>query len=234
MTLGLNCMLVRRRDDLLLIETGMGDKLEGVARDRTFVGNYGKLLGELAGLGVRPEAVTHVVNTHLHGDHCGWNTRREGDHIVPTFPRARYLVQAEEYNLATHTNERTRATYFRENFDALVESGQLELVDGEREIVPGVQFVPTPGHTAGHASVILSSGAQSAIYIGDVAHHEVQVERPVWIAAFDTLPLVALETKKKLFERAVRERSLLICVHNSFPGVGRLTEHDGRRKFVAE
>jgi glyoxylase-like metal-dependent hydrolase (beta-lactamase superfamily II) len=107
-------------------------------------------------------------------------------------------------------------------------------VHGEAEIAPGVHFIPTPGHTADHASIVLSSGGESAIYIGDVAHHEVQVERPVWIAAFDVLPLVSLETKKKLFERAVRERSLLICVHNSFPGVGRLTERDGKRRFLPE
>ncbi len=232
--MGLNCMVVRRGADVLLVETGMGDKLEGVARERTFPGEYGGLLDELAKCGVQPEDVSHVVNTHLHADHCGWNTRRDGAHVVPTFPRARYFAQAEEYELATHTNERTRGTYFAENFEPLVQSGQLELVDGEREILPGVQFVPTPGHTAGHASVILSSGTESAIYIGDVAHHEVQVERPVWIAAFDTLPLMSLETKKKLFARAVRERSLLICVHNSFPGVGRLSEQDGRRKFVPE
>lgn len=232
--LGLNCMLVRRGDDVLLVETGMGDKLEGVARERTFPGDYGRLLGELAKAGVGPEDVTHVVNTHLHADHCGWNTRRAGDRLVPTFPRARYFAQASEYEAATHPNERTRGAYFAENFQPLAESGQLDLVDGERELLPGVHCVPTPGHTAAHASIVLSSGSETAIYIGDVAHHEVQIERAVWVAAFDILPLVSMETKKKLFDRAVRERALLICVHNTFPGVGRLTEQDGRRKFVPE
>ena len=178
--------------------------------------------------------MTHVVNTHLHADHCGWNTRRDGDQVVPTFPNARYFVEAGEYEAAMHTNERTGGTYFAENFEPLAASGQLELVDGEKELLPGVHLVPTPGHTADHASIVLASGGETAMYIGDVAHHEVQVERPVWIAAFDILPLVSLETKKKLFERAVRERSLLICVHNAFPGVGRLTEQDGRRKFIPE
>jgi glyoxylase-like metal-dependent hydrolase (beta-lactamase superfamily II) len=232
--LGLNCMVVRRGGDVLLVETGMGDKLEGVARERTFPGEYGRLPGELAKLGIQPEDVTHVVNSHLHADHCGWNTRRDGERVVPTFPRARYFVQAGEYEAATHPNERTRGAYFAENFVPLEESGQLELVAGEREILPGVHFVPTPGHTVDHASIVLASGGETAIYIGDVAHHEVQVERPVWTAAFDLLPLVNMETKKKLFDRALRDRSLLICVHNSFPGVGRLTEQDGRRTFVPE
>ena len=232
--LGLNCMLVRRGDDVLLVETGLGNKLEGVQRERIFPGEYGRLLEQLSALGVGPGDVTHVVNSHLHADHCGWNTVREADGIVPTFPRARYFVQAGEYEAATHPNERSRAAYITENFGPLVGSGQLELVDGEKEILPGVHFIPTPGHTADHASIVLESGGETAIYIGDVAHHAVQVERPAWIAAFDVLPFVSLETKRKLFDRAVRERALLVCVHNEFPGVGRLTEQDGRRKFVPE
>ena len=232
--LGLNCMLVRRGDDVLLVETGLGNKLEGIQRERIFPGEYGHLLDQLASLGVKPEDVTHVVNSHLHADHCGWNTVRQGERIVPTFPRARYFIQEREYQAATHPNERTRGAYFAENFEPVATTGQLELVDGEREILPGVQFIPTPGHTVDHASIVLTSGGETAIYIGDVAHHAVQVERAPWIAAFDVLPLVSLETKKKLFDRAVRDNALLVCVHNEFPGVGRLAEQDGRRKFVAE
>ncbi|MGI8422519.1 MAG: hypothetical protein ACR2NO_00100, partial [Chloroflexota bacterium] len=97
-----------------------------------------------------------------------------------------------------------------------------------------VHFLPTPGHTADHASVVLSSGGQTAIYLGDVAHHAVQLERPAWTAAFDVLPLISLETKKMLAERAVRENALLVCVHNAFPGTGRLNGPEGRRTFVPE
>ncbi len=233
--LGLNCMVVRRGDDVLLVETGMGNKHSGAVREKAFPGDYGYLLETLASAGVRPEEVTAVANTHLHADHCGWNTRREGDEVVPTFPNARYYVQAGEYEVALHPNERTRGTYFPENFEPLARSGQLELVDGEKQVIPGVHFLPTPGHTADHASLVVSSKGETAIYTGDLVHHAVQAERPAWIAAFDVLPLVTLETKKRLMERAVRERALLICVHNAFPGVGRLTEHDGRRRtFVPE
>ena len=232
--LGLNCLVVRRGADVLLIETGMGAKLTGAMRDRIFPGDYGHLLEALAALGVAPADVTAVANTHLHADHCGWNTSRQGEELVPTFPRARYFIQAGEYESASHPNDRTRATYLAENFAPLETSGQLELVSGEREIIPGVHFLPTPGHTLDHASVVLSSGGETAIYIGDVAHHAVQVERPAWIAAFDVLPLVSLETKKALSERALREHALLFCAHNAFPGAGRLTERDGKRVFVAE
>ena len=232
--LGLNCMVVRRGDDTVLVETGMGTKHSEQVRERIFPGQYGQLLDELATVGVTPAGVTAVVNTHLHTDHCGWNTvEREGE-VVPTFPHARYFIQTGEYEAANNPNERTRATYFPENFVPLEEADQLELIDGEREILPGMTFLPTPGHTADHASLVLSSAGETAIYTGDLVHHAVQVERPAWIAAFDILPLVSLETKKRLAERAIRERALLICVHNAFPGVGRLTEVDGRRRFVAE
>ena len=98
----------------------------------------------------------------------------------------------------------------------------------------GATLVPTPGHTADHASVVLHSGGETGIYLGDLVSHAVQLERPAWIAAFDVLPLVSLETKKRIAERALQENALLICVHNPFPGVGRLTERDGRRTFVTE
>lgn len=230
---GLNCMLVRRGQDVVLVETGMGDKHDERAR-RVFPGDYGYLIERLASVGVRPEDVTAVANTHLHADHCGWNTVRRDGKVVPTFPNARYYVQAGEYEAAMHPNERTRSTYFAENFAPLAESGQLELVTGEQRIMAGVHFLPTPGHTEDHASVVLASRGETAIYTGDLVHHEVQMERPAWIAAFDVLPLVSLETKKRLAERAIRERALLICVHNAYPGVGRLTEQDGRRVFVRE
>ncbi|MCC6382055.1 MAG: MBL fold metallo-hydrolase [Dehalococcoidia bacterium] len=232
--LGLNCMLVRRGSDLLLVETGMGNKHTPAVREKVYPGDYGHLLAALASVGVAPEDVTTVANTHLHADHCGWNTVRRGNEVVPTFPNARYFVQAGEHEAATHPNERTRGTYFAENFTPLMDSGQLDLVEGEREILPGVHFVPTPGHTADHASIVLSSRGETAIYTGDLVHHAVQIERPAWIPAFDVLPLVTLETKRRLADRAVRERALLICVHNAYPGVGRLTEREGRRKFVPE
>jgi glyoxylase-like metal-dependent hydrolase (beta-lactamase superfamily II) len=129
-------------------------------------------------------------------------------------------------------NERTRGSYFPENFAPLEASRQLELVDGEKEIIPGVHFLPAPGHTADHAALVLSSSGETAIYTGDLVHHAVQIERLPWIPAFDVLPLVTLETKRTLAERAIRERALLISPHVAYPGAGRLTVVDGRRKFA--
>lgn len=231
----LNCMMVRRGEDVVLIETGMGNKHDARVREKVFPGDYGYLLQNMERAGVRPEDVTVVANTHLHADHCGWNTvRNDAGDLVPTFPKARYFIQAGEYDAANHPNERTAGTYFADNFAPLEGSGQLELVTGEHQVAPGIHFLPTPGHTQDHASIVLSSRGETAIYTGDLVHHEVQMERPAWIAAFDVMPLVSLETKKALARRAIQEQALLVCVHNAFPGVGRLTEQDGKRRFVRE
>ena len=95
-------------------------------------------------------------------------------------------------------------------------------------------MIPTPGHTADHASVVCRSGGETAVYLGDIAQHQVQLERSAWISAFDVLPLISLETKKRLIRDAVDGGHLLICVHNAFPGVGRLREAEGRTTFQAE
>lgn len=235
MKLSLNCVVVRSGKEILLVDTGIGNKLEGALRDRAFPGEHGLLMRGLESIGLTPEDITVVANTHLHADHCGWNTVRGDDGVLrATFPNARYFIQKGEFEVASHPNDRTKGTYFAENFEPLVDSGQLNLVDGEVELMPGARFWATPGHTQDHASIALTSEGQTALYTGDLVHHAVQVERPAWIAAFDILPLMSLESKKKLAERALRENALLICVHNPFPGVGRLTESGGRRKFVEE
>ena len=222
MPLGLNCLLVRSYDKLVLIETGVGDK--NGARRQSTPAEEGTLLSELVALGIRPEEIDAVINTHLHADHCGWNTcRAEDQRLVPTFPRARYLIQRGEWEAATHPNERTRATYLAENLLPLEEAGVLDLIEGELAVTPEVTIVPTPGHTDDHASVVLTSGGETAIYIGDMVQHEVQLERTAWVSAFDLVPLVSMETKKRIVERAIHERALIVSVHCPYPGLGRLT-----------
>jgi len=233
--LGLNCMVVRHNNEILLVETGMGNKHDERTRNRIYPGDYGHLLEELEAIGISRKDVTAVANTHLHTDHCGWNTIKKDGEIIPTFPNARYFVQSGEYKAAINPNDRTRATYLEENFKPLYESGQLTLVENADTIIPGITFLPTPGHTENHASVLLESKEESAIYTGDLVHHEVQMERDAWISAFDILPLTSLETKRQVAKRAIADNALLICVHNTYPGVGRLIQmENGRKKFITE
>lgn len=230
MALGLNSLLVRSHEKLILIETGVGDK-DGGRRQASPVED-GNLLAHLSALGIQPEEIDIVVNTHLHADHCGWNTLAEGERIVPTFPRARYLIQRGEWEAATHPNERTRATYLAENLVPLEKAGVLELIDGELSVTPEITIISTQGHTEDHASVVLTSGGETAIYIGDLVQHSVQLERTAWVSSFDLLPLVSMETKKRIVKRAIRERALVVSVHSPFPGLGRLTlAEDGKRHW---
>jgi glyoxylase-like metal-dependent hydrolase (beta-lactamase superfamily II) len=229
LAVGLNCLALRSQDKAILIETGVGEK--SMRKDATPL-EEGDLLSELKAGFVEPEDVDIVINTHLHGDHCGWNTRYVDGNLVPTFANADYLVQRREWEVATQPNERTRATYLAENLTPVADSGRLRLLDGETRVTDEITVIPTPGHSEGHASVVLVSGGEMAIYIGDIAQHATQLERTAWVSAFDVLPLMSMETKKKLVEKAIKDNALLICVHLPFPGVGHMTRTaDGYRKW---
>jgi glyoxylase-like metal-dependent hydrolase (beta-lactamase superfamily II) len=245
-SLGLNCLLLQSEGKTILIETGVGDKARESWQASPL--EEGNLLSDLAAHGFQPEDVDIVINTHLHADHCGWNTRYlpirqaglsagqadQDRKLVATFPRARYLIQRGEWEAARHPNERTRATYLAENLTPVEESGHLELIEGETRVTSEVVVIPSPGHTEHHASVVITSGGEVALYVGDIAQHRAQLERLAWVSAFDVLPLVSLETKRGLMERAMRENALVISVHLPFPGAGRMTTTpEGRRRWQA-
>ena len=221
--LGLNCLVVRSGGKTVLLETGAGRK---TTRTPAAAGKEGSgaLLENLAREGIRPDDVDIVVNSHLHFDHAGGNTAITEGRLVPAFPRARYFLQRGEWEAASHPNERTRTTYLAENLEPLQDRRQVEIIEG-------VRMVPAPGHTRDHCIVELESAGQLAVFLGEVAQQPVMLERIAWISAFDVLPLVSLETKKRLIERAIDRRALLICVHAAYPGLGRLRLEDSRRKW---
>lgn len=231
MPLGLNSLLVRTQGKTVLIETGVGDKERPLGQTERPAGT---LLDEMASIGVAPEDVDVVINSHLHADHCGWNTRKGVDGAyAPTFPNARYLIQRAEWDAAIAPNERTRATYLPENMLPLEADGRLELLDGETRVTDEITIIPTFGHSMGHASIVLTSGGESAVYIGDMIQHPVQLERAPWVSSFDIYPLEAMETKKAVVSRAIAEKQLVIAVHAEFPGLGYMTESpDGKRAWT--
>ena len=137
------------------------------------------------------------------------------------------------WDAAVAPNERTRATYLAENLVRVEQAGRLHLVEGEYRVTDEITLVPTPGHTEDHASVVLSSKGATGVYIGDIAQAAVQLERTAWVAAFDILPLVSMETKKALVDRAIADGSLIISVHAPFPGLGQMQRTEqGYRKWV--
>jgi glyoxylase-like metal-dependent hydrolase (beta-lactamase superfamily II) len=228
--MGLNCMVVRGEGKTVLVETGVGRKASRLPGAAGTEGS-GALLQNLEREGIRPEDVDIVINTHLHFDHAGGNTLISEGKPVPAFPRARYLIQKGEWRVASSPNERTRATYLAENFEPLEEARQVELVEGEVEVIKGLRLVPAPGHTADHCIVEMDSGGELALYVGELAQQPVMLERIAWISAFDVLPLVSLETKKRVIERALERRALIVSVHAPYPGLGRLRLEDSQRRW---
>jgi len=159
-TAGLNSLLIRTEHpragkQTLLVETGMGNKLSD--RMIKFYGQPAKLLENLAAGGIAPEDIDIVINSHLHFDHCGWNTvRDQNGKIVPTFPRAKYYAPEGEWQYARKPSERDAISYIPENYDPLVESGQMTLLKGGEEIVPGISVETFRGHTASMQGIIVN------------------------------------------------------------------------------
>jgi len=154
-TTGLNSLLIRTGEKTILVETGMGNKLS--ERMVKFYGQPAQLLANLAAAGVSPEDIDIVINTHLHFDHCGWNTVRGKDgKIVPTFPRAKYYAPEGEWQYARHPSERDSISFISDNYDPLVESGQMTLLKGGEQVVPGITVQTFPGHTAHMQAVIVN------------------------------------------------------------------------------
>src|ERR1022692_3034642 len=208
---GLNSLLIRTGNKNLLVETGIGNKLSD-----KLVQIYkqpAKLLDNLHAVGVSPEDIDIVINTHLHFDHCGWNTMRRGEQIVSTFPKAKYYAQKKEWEHGRLQLERDAISYMSPNYDPLIESGQMELIDGDREIGPGISVKVFPGHTANMQAVMVESKGKKACYISDLIPTSMHLEL-TWVMAFDLFPLTTIESRKKYYERAIAERWLTVFTHD--------------------
>lgn len=237
--LGMRCLLVEHDSGLVLIDTGAGNK-----EDPKFTDIYGienadprpgaadarrtALEAGIAAAGFSIDDVKLVINTHLHFDHAGGNTYMDEGRVVrPSFPNARYIVQAGEHHWATHTNERTAASYFGRNWDAIIAAGRFDFIEGEREIVPGVRTLLTPGHVPYHQSIVIDGGGgEVACFLGDVCPTAAHLPLP-WIMGYDVEPLVTLESKRKLLKRAADERWFVIFEHDATHAWGYVA-HDGK------
>jgi glyoxylase-like metal-dependent hydrolase (beta-lactamase superfamily II) len=212
-TAGLNSLLIRTGTQTVLVETGMGNKLSD--RMIKFYGQPAQLLVNLAAGGVSAEDIDIVINTHLHFDHCGWNTLRNKDgKIVPTFPRAKYYAPEGEWQYAQHPSERDSISYISDNYDPLVKSGQMTLLKGEEEIVPGISVKTFPGHTAHMQAVIVESGGRTACYVSDLIPTTAHIDI-TWGMAFDLYPLQTIESKKQYYAKAIPEKWLTVFTHDA-------------------
>lgn len=235
--LGLRCLLVETPDALILIDTGVGNKEPEKFHDIYGIENSGsptRLEDALRDAGFSPDDVDLVIDTHLHFDHAGGNTYRDAEGEVRlAFPRARYIVQRGEFEFAHSRNERVRASYLPDNFDPVAEAGRFDFVEGDAEIVPGVSVIVTPGHVPHHQSILLRSGGETACFLADLVPTAAHLPLP-WIMGYDLEPLVTLESKRELLERAKAEGWLLIFQHDAVVPWGRLDPAESRPTLLEE
>jgi glyoxylase-like metal-dependent hydrolase (beta-lactamase superfamily II) len=227
------CLLVEGRGHRTLIETGNGDKFPPRLKDIYGIDHDRAVSDALREAGLLPDAIDTVILTHLHFDHSGGCTRQTAaGGVEPVFARARHVVQRQEWEDATHPHERNRASYLAENILPL--EPLLHRVDGEVEVAPGVTVLPTPGHTAGHQSVLVGEpGGPRALFLGDVVPTSVHTRLP-YVMAYDLEPARTLETKRGLFTRAIAEGWVVVWGHDLDHVAGRLAWDPKGQPVVAE
>ena len=235
-----NCLLLRGDGAVVLVDAGIGEKLDQRGRETFAVPPDGeRLLDRMANLGVEPEDVTHVLLTHLHFDHCGWSTRRRGDAAgnetwVPTFPRARYFLQRDELAHAFQPNDRDRPSYDRRNFEPLVEAGVLDLFDDEAEPLPGVRMVRAGGHSPGMCIVLVDGGREErAAFFADLVPTAAHLPTP-WVMGYDLWPLRTMEDKPRWVAEAAAGDWLCVFEHDPVTPLARLVPGDRPGRYRAE
>ena len=226
MTLGLNCLLLQACGHNVVVDTGVGSK--EIDNDKESLGLVpSRLLKGLKSVGLSPKDISAVVLSHLHFDHSGGCTRLDrAGNLVPTFAKAKYYVQSKCWDEACHPNERANLSHRADNYRPVDDRGQLELLDGDREILPGLNVVVTGGHAPGHQIVMFNHGGEKVVYLGDIVptpHHL----NPVAISALDSSPEVTLEQKKDLFCQAERQGWLLVFSHGHEIRSGYLERRNG-------
>ena len=226
--MAMRAWLVRGDGRTILIDAGAGGKLDAKAADIYGFDDVPSLDRSLAEAGLAPGDVDLVVASHLHFDHAGGFTSRDADGSVrPRFPRARYVVRRGEWDDARHPHERNRASYFAENYVPLHDAGVLDLVDEDREIVPGVRVRRTGGHTQHHQIVEIDGGAGTALFAADLLPTAAHLPLP-YIMGYDLYPMETLAFKRGFLREALERDYLILFEHDPEVAAGRIRETNGK------
>jgi glyoxylase-like metal-dependent hydrolase (beta-lactamase superfamily II) len=228
--MGLNAMLVEVAGKRVLIDPGLGSRHDDRFAERFGVEQPPSVVDSLRAAGVSPEQVDLVIDTHLHWDHAGANTVVREGAVVPAFPNARYVVQRRQWEDATQPHERNRASYRADDFVPVERAGQLQLVDGDAEVVPGVWVHEVGGHALGMQLVRIESAGETFLHLADLVPMRHHVDY-AWIMGYDLYPVQTLAQKKAWLPRAAEGGWIVGLVHDPDAPFGRITMKDGRPAF---
>jgi glyoxylase-like metal-dependent hydrolase (beta-lactamase superfamily II) len=232
--LSLTCLLIRANGKNILVDTGLGSKEDDKFHHLFAVDRTPTLLDSLKRLGLGREDIHMVINTHLHFDHAGGNTMKHSNGVVrPTFPKAQYFIQHGEFEDAARANERTKASYRRDNFTPIAHVNQWEFLRGDTELLPGITAVVTAGHTRCHQAVKIESEGQIAFFLGDLIPTVSHLPLP-YIMGYDLFPIQTLETKRWVLDRAFEEKWLLLFEHDPLVQAGLVYRNQEGRYFLHE
>jgi glyoxylase-like metal-dependent hydrolase (beta-lactamase superfamily II) len=219
-TIAIQIWIVRRGNDVVLIDSGVGNlKPRPAARMNmlnTLVPQW------LAAAGAAPAAVTHVLMTHLHSDHVGWNTTLDGGRWVPTFPNARYLLPRGDFDYfrALDADGKAADASFADSVAPIVAAGRADFIDVRSDLPAGLVPAEAFGHTPGMMNYWLRAGGEAGVFSADVFHHPVQILNPGWNTAFCILPEAAIATRAKLLAEAATSGALVMPCHFPAPHAG--------------
>lgn len=221
-------LIARLNGRVIVCETGIGTKLSEKRALQVVLREPDGLLHSLQHLGIRPDEVDAVITTHLHWDHAGGLTRRDArGGLELTFPKARHFIQRSEWDFALHPDVRSQAGYVADDFTPLSDGNRLvEFLDGDAEVMPGVELRHVGGHTPGSQILVLRSGELACAVTGDLVCQTPHLRVP-WTMSADLEPLRVLEQKARLFDEAQKNRWLLVLSHEPDEPVGYLSA-DGR------
>lgn len=220
----MGCFVITNGEHTVMVDTGYGEDVSTLPPDSG--GN--RLPEALGSLGIDSASITHILYTHLHYDHCGGSRTASG---APRFLNARHFLQRGELD-HWMTAEAPAAERIRRLMNGFLEEERVEVLDGEKEVLPGIRVLPTPGHTPGHQSVSIVSDGTRTLIAGDVTHHPAQLDHPEWNVAADLDQAQAASTRERFFELLAGTGTTLGAGHFPRPGLGKVEIDDGRKVFV--
>lgn len=222
-----NLFVLKANNNNILFDTGFGDCLKNTEKKIYAVKGETAIESGLKEIGLMTDDINFVFLSHLHTDHAAGAVKSVDGKYVPRFGRARYIVQKIEWDDAMNPNERTSAVYIPDRLSVLKDAGQLELIDGDTELMPGVKMIRTGGHTPGHQAIEAISDGTTVVYYADIIPSLQHIKIP-YVAAVDLDPLRTMEVKRKLLNKLCDINNAIVFDHDISIKIGKLSKEDGK------